>query len=166
MFKKKILIPFFIFFFFIIILVSIIFLKNNEKKNEPTHESPVQKLIALYNEVEKTPSSPMSERLSKIVNNRMNCYNKESDLSTRIEECRKDYIREIVFSARKGLKSVPMLGDFVLCIRYCPIIYAMCIGDENIKDSEDCVGQEVQCIDYCFDNYWRGGNPPKERRAW
>jgi hypothetical protein len=103
--------------------------------------------------------------LRDVVSNRLQCYEQNVNYLSRIRECRKGYLLDIVLVARQHVKSIPLLGNFSVCLEFCPIMYSICNGE--MKDSgRDCIEHEIKCVDYCMDHYWRGAVPPMDRRAW
>ena len=111
-----------------------------------------------YKSIQKVEFSELETELEALVKKRNDCYGSHSELSSRLSDCRKHYLSDILALARQNIKSAPSLGKFMLCVRECPLTYSMCRGAESDEANPDveCSIKEVQCIEACLDLYWRG----------
>ncbi len=112
--------------------------------------------------LEGTELSDLQDDLFGIINKRIACYQNNLMTVERVRDCRKTYVRDIVNLARERIRSVPKLGDSILCFQYCPMSHALCEGDDINGTSNDCIAEEARCIEYCLDQYWRGGTFSKD----
>ncbi|MBF0352101.1 MAG: hypothetical protein HQM11_13800 [SAR324 cluster bacterium] len=99
--------------------------------------------------------SEILEQTRTIIKEREQCFTSHGDLNTRLRDCRKQYMRNILLTAQKG-KGKPQLGKFLICLRECPIELALCRGDLELElHSEPCVKVETECVKKCLiDYYW------------
>lgn len=110
-----------------------------------------------YAQVEKVkPSRIGAEDFRKVIQTRVQCYEKVTTPLERKKPCNLTYVESIIHVSRKHIRSVPEIGRFVRDVQYCPIMYNMCVGDMNQKDY--CVDFERRCIDKALDKYWRGAS--------
>lgn len=108
-----------------------------------------------YAVVEKVkPSRIGADDFRKVIRTRVQCYEQVTTPLERKKPCNITYVESIIHAARKNIKSVPLMGQFVREVQYCPIMYNMCIGDMNPPDY--CIDYERRCIDRTLDKYWRG----------
>ncbi len=117
-----------------------------------------RQMVTGYEAIQKVELSELETELKAVVKRRNDCYGNLSNFSSRLTVCRKHYLSDILALARKNIKSSPSLGKFMLCVRECPLVYAMCEGaglNEGDIDLE-CTVEEIQCIESCLDKYWRG----------
>lgn len=116
-------------------------------------------LIEEYRLLEEVPLSRLYDPLSAIISARIDCYGRYSDMERR-NLCRKQYSRDIFFTAMQNIRSAPSKGFFMMCVRVCPITYGICKGEQHTQDSDlpelDCIKREAQCIESCLDQHWRG----------
>lgn len=123
------------------------------QKQSPTPH--IDAALQSYAQVEKVkPSRIGAEDFRKVIQTRVQCYEKVTTPLERKKPCNITYVESIIHAARKNIKSVPEIGRFIRDVQYCPIMYNMCIGDMNNKDY--CVDFERRCIDKTLDKYWRG----------
>jgi len=135
------------------------------------------RLLHAYEEVKEAPLSPLKDAIGQVVEDRLECYVRNTDSQSRIQNCLNDYLRKIVFIARGGIQTVPLVGEFLLCARDCPVIYAMCRGEpreellQSLKErfidaslyDDACIARETQCVEICLDKFWRGVRPPSKK---
>ncbi len=116
-------------------------------------------MVQEYNEIKKAEHSELKPLLLEIIDNRLQCYSKTSSYSLRLKNCRKEYIYQMLRTAREQIKAAPNVGEFVLCIRDCPLAFSFCNAEETMAYSEiDCREIEALCIETCLDNSWRGAH--------
>ena len=121
-----------------------------------TGNSNIQFVRELYNNVRDTmPSEVNAAENTQAIQNRLKCYEENHDYGQRIQICNNKYVKSLVRHARKGIHSRPNLGEFVLNVDMCPILYNICMGQTE-DDKERCILFERQCIDYTLDMFWRG----------
>ena len=121
-----------------------------------TGNSNIQLVRQLYNNVRDTmPSEVNAVENTQTIQNRLKCYEENHDYGQRIQICNNKYVKSLVRLARKGIHSRPNLGEFVLNVDMCPILYNICMGQTE-DDKERCILFERQCIDYTLDMFWRG----------
>ncbi len=121
-----------------------------------TGNSNIQFVRELYNNVRDTmPSEVNAVENTQTIQNRLKCYEENHDYGQRIQICNNKYVKSLVRHARKGIHSRPNLGEFVLNVDMCPILYNICMGQTE-DDKERCSLFERQCIDYTLDMFWRG----------
>ena len=121
-----------------------------------TGNSNIQLVRELYNNVRDTlPSEVNAAENTLTIQNRLRCYEENHDYGQRIQICNNKYVKSIVHHARKAVHSRPNLGEFVLNVDLCPILYNICMGQTE-DDKERCIRFERQCIDYTLDIFWRG----------
>ena len=121
-----------------------------------TGNSNIQFVRELYNNVRDTmPSEVNAVENTQAIQNRLKCYEENHDYGQRIQICNNKYVKSLVRHARKGIHSRPNLGEFVLNVDMCPILYNICMGQTE-DDKERCILFERQCIDYTLDMFWRG----------
>ena len=101
------------------------------------------------------PSEVNAAENTQTIQNRLKCYEENHDYGQRIQICNNKYVKSLVRHARKGIHSRPSLGEFVLNVDMCPILYNICMGQTE-DDKERCILFERQCIDYTLDMFWRG----------
>ena len=121
-----------------------------------TGNSNIQLVRELYNNVRDTlPSEINAEQNTQAIQNRLKCYEENHDYGQRIQICNNKYVKSLVHHARKAIRARPNLGEFVINIDFCPILYNICMGQTD-DDKERCILFERQCIDYTLDMFWRG----------
>ena len=121
-----------------------------------TGNTNIQLVRQLYNNVRDTmPSEVNAAENTQTIQNRLKCYEENHDYGQRIQICNNKYVKSLVRHARKGIHSRPSLGEFVLNVDMCPILYNICMGQTE-DDKERCILFERQCIDYTLDMFWRG----------
>lgn len=121
-----------------------------------TGNSNIQLVRQLYNNVRDTmPSEVNAVENTQTIQSRLKCYEENHDYGQRIQICNNKYVKNLVRHARKGIHSRPNLGEFVLNVDMCPILYNICMGQTE-DDKERCILFERQCIDYTLDMFWRG----------
>ena len=121
-----------------------------------TGNTNIQLVRQLYNNVRDTmPSEVNAVENTQAIQNRLKCYEENHDYGQRIQICNNKYVKSIVQHARKAVHSRPNLGEFVLNVDLCPILYNICMGQTE-DDKERCIRFERQCIDYTLDMFWRG----------
>lgn len=107
------------------------------------------------------PSRVGREEFQTIIRERARCYKQMTEPLGRKRSCNIAYVDAIIRTAREKLKSVPELGLFIRRVQYCPIMYSMCVGEN--QNTEACVEVERNCIDITLDKYWRGASIPGPR---
>jgi len=121
-----------------------------------TGASNLQTVRDLYGKVRDTlPSEINAAENTRAITDRLQCYAENHDYGQRIQICDNRYVKRIVHLARKTIHSRPDLGEFVLNVGMCPILYNLCMGQTE-NDKNRCILFERQCIDYTLDMYWRG----------
>ena len=140
---------------FCLALVSL-FTAPAVKAKDLTGNTNIQLVRDLYNNVRETlPSEVNAAENTQAIQRRLKCYEENHDYGQRIQICNNKYVKNIVHNARKAVHSRPSLGEFVLHINLCPILYNICMG-QTAYDKERCIQFERQCIDYTLDIFWRG----------
>jgi hypothetical protein len=110
----------------------------------------------LYERVLGTlPSGVNAAGNAAAIRDRLKCYEENHSYTQRIQVCNNAYVKRIVGLARETIHSRPNIGEFVLNVDKCPILYNLCMGQTE-QDRERCVLFERQCIDYTLDVFWRG----------
>lgn len=146
-----------------LILAGIFFILYNYFHDNQTQKDYNKKAIVAslekYELIKKTELSKLHDQMLEIIRNRRDCFFSRFSYSERNDKCNRDYTNSIVQLARDNIKSAPMPGLFIRCIKECPIAGSLCNGEEDSNEL-DCIEMEARCIEYCFDEYWRGGNSP------
>lgn len=141
---------------FIIFLGVVIFRVADYRRVPPS--SNIDMVRQLYRKVNTTiPSTVSAKQYENTIRKRLECYLDNSDYIKRIGLCNTSYEKSIIKEARNSLASRPEMGLFVNNITLCPVMYNMCIGNQN-NDIERCIIFERQCIDHTLDTYWRGSS--------
>jgi len=110
----------------------------------------------LYDRVRNTlPSEVNATENTEAIRNRLKCYEEKHEYLGRIQICNNAYVKRIVDLARRSVHSRPSIGEFVLNVDMCPIVYNLCMGQTE-RNRERCILFERQCIDYTLDVFWRG----------
>jgi hypothetical protein len=110
-------------------------------------------VVEIYQTAKNVPQSQkVGSLLDEVVKKRIACYT-VSPLN-RANACIPPYLRDIVAIGRQQLVSAPDMGAFMRNVRFCPISYSVCMGEKS--DSAACVRTEAACVDFIFDNFWRG----------
>ena len=76
---------------------------------------------------ESMPSEVNAAENTQTIQNRLKCYEENHDYGQRIQICNNKYVKSLVRHARKGIHSRPSLGEFVLNVDMCPILYNICM---------------------------------------
>jgi hypothetical protein len=119
-------------------------------------KSNIRIVADLYNKVRETlPSEINAEDNTNAIRDRLECYGQNHGYWQRIRVCNNAYVKHIVEVARSTIHSRPDIGEFVLNVSMCPILFNLCMGQTD-QDRERCILFEHQCIDYTLDTYWRG----------
>lgn len=127
---------------------------------EDTPDSLYAYVVGEYTRIRGTRlSTELYPELVALIEDRQRCYVEKQGYSDRIDACRRDYLNRILETARVNIKAAPLLGNFIICIRDCPISHAICAGERSEHPELPCTDVEAQCIEYCLDLYWRGGVP-------
>ncbi|MGE4552862.1 MAG: hypothetical protein AB7D57_07100 [Desulfovibrionaceae bacterium] len=123
---------------------------------EPTDEfSNIDRALSLYNRaLEVKPSRMGAEGFTRIIRDRLDCYDAAESPMDRSRLCNLAYVDGIIRNARAHVQAMPELGLFIERVQFCPMVYSMCIG--GTRSPEDCITLERQCIDAALDYYWRG----------
>jgi len=141
---------------FTLLMILLLYPQN---ARELVPEKNMDKARKLYEAVLKVDASSTSkDAFEKIIQERLQCYEENWFYADRVEMCRSTYMTDLVQEARKTIKSMPDMGNFLVKVRNCPIVYSICKGERE-GDSKGCVQVERQCIDYVLDRYWRGTLP-------
>lgn len=129
----------------------------------------------IYADIEKVHPSHLTPQLLKVVQQRVECY-RATPTARLYGYCHSNYLEDIVSIGRAEIHSAPQLGKFLTSVKFCPIVYSICMGEEktgqgcqsglqgvvecNVDDYDGddniCNGMESRCIDAIFDRYWRG----------
>lgn len=121
-----------------------------------TGNSNIRAVRELYERVRNTmPSGVNAEGNAAAILERLKCYEENHGYTQRIQICNNAYVKQIVGLAREAIHSRPNIGEFVLNVDKCPIVYNLCMGQTE-QDRERCVLFERRCIDYTLDVFWRG----------
>ncbi|MDR1677437.1 MAG: hypothetical protein LBS44_03495 [Deltaproteobacteria bacterium] len=107
----------------------------------------------IYDIMTSVYPSNISNSLYDISNQRLSCYGSKPT-NRLIGICNKQYLLSTLSIGRQKIDSAPNIGEFLLTISNCPIIYSICRGKEGGEDY--CQKVEALCMDYVFDFYWRG----------
>ena len=133
-----------------------LYTEQETEAKDLTGNSNIQFVRELYNNVRDTlPSEVNAAENMQTIQNRLKCYEENHDYGQRIQICNNKYVKSIVHNARNAVHSRPNLGEFVLNVDLCPILYNICMGQTE-DDKERCILFERQCIDYTLDMFWRG----------
>lgn len=145
------------------VLALLIYFHHKETNRRDLYNKKAIKLSLETYELIKTTelSDTLHDRLVEIIQARKDCSAIQVSYDERNSRCRKAYINEIFQLARANIKSAPMPGLFIRTIRECPIAGSLCNGEVGRSEAE-CIEMEVRCIEYCLDQYWRGGTFPDE----
>ena len=109
--------------------------------------------VQLYEKSRLTqPSLTTKSQLAQLIGERLVCYS-DSPLE-RIDTCDRRYLESIVNVGREKIHTPPNLGLFIPAVKYCPVVYNICMGYKN--DPDACIIEETQCIDRTYDEFWRG----------
>lgn len=129
----------------------------------------------IYEKVGKVNPSRLTPQLLKVVQQRIECYKKTP--TVRLDGfCTSDYLERLASIGRAEIASAPQLGRFLIRARFCPIVYSICMGEEQpdeaskygqsgeleyetypyTGDDNECNKMESRCIDAVLDTYWRG----------
>lgn len=120
----------------------------------------IEKSIEQYEQSKLTVlSEELHSDLIRIIEARKECFSSQKSYDGRSATCKRAYVNEIVRLARNKIKSAPMRGLFIRAIRECPIAGSLCNGEYGMQEIE-CIEMEARCIEYCLDQYWRGGSFP------
>ncbi|MDR2387512.1 MAG: hypothetical protein LBE80_08025 [Deltaproteobacteria bacterium] len=98
--------------------------------------------------------SEISPQLIQVVRDRVDCYSQlpENRLSGR---CHGKYLNSLLLIGRSNIHdSDPDLGIVLDLVDSCPTMYSVCRG-KDLTESY-CGEIEAKCLDYFFDQYWRG----------
>lgn len=145
------------------VLILVVIMGRSEKVTGPNLNRPtVDYFFDIYGKVRDTKPSGLKDNLEAIVRKRLACYDRQYFVGNRLKECQKDYLLDLVTVARTNIKSAPLLGKALPGFKLCPIVYAMCQGEESKSGEEDCVVMEVKAIEYVLDQYWRGATVLRE----
>jgi len=129
---------------------------QNTAAGDLTSASNLQVVRDLYGKVRDTlPAEVNAQENTRAITDRLQCYAQIHDYGQRIQICNNRYVKRIVQLARKNIHSRPDLGEFVLNVGMCPILYNLCMGQTE-NDKKRCILFERQCIDYTLDTFWRG----------
>ena len=121
----------------------------------PSSTPHIDEALQSYSQVAKVkPSRLGAEDFRNVIRARVQCYELVTIPLERKKPCNISYVEAIIHAARKNIKSVPQMGQFVREVQYCPIMFNMCIGEMNQQDY--CVDYERRCIDKTLDKFWRG----------
>lgn len=132
-------------------------------QEEETQPSLEEYILERYDRIKAVEiTDDLQEEFAAIIRKRTQCYEGETSFHSRLSNCRKAYINSLVRLSRKSVKSSPRLGEYLRCVSDCPITAALCNGESD-SDEKDCIYRETQCLEYCLDEYWRGGTPPVDR---
>ncbi|MCP4021584.1 MAG: hypothetical protein GY729_07065 [Desulfobacteraceae bacterium] len=136
----------------------LVFLHMQTNQNQTNYNKKnVELILERYEEVKQTDlSNELHAKIFDIVQTRRDCFASQVTYDARNNTCRKEYTLSIFQLARENIKSAPMLGLFIRCIRECPIAGSLCTGEEGTNEDQ-CIDMEARCIEFCLDKYWRGG---------
>ncbi|MGD9638619.1 MAG: hypothetical protein AB7U85_06130 [Alphaproteobacteria bacterium] len=124
-------------------------------KTKITHKSNIEIARELYVKVDKTILAQVNhKKYINIIEERINCYTKHHSYSERVNICSSDYQKNIIKVASEITNKRPMIGNFVIKINECPVMFNMCRGEQ--KTIDECIVFEKKCLDYFLDKYWRG----------
>jgi len=127
-------------------------------QQEDYNKRAIEETLEKYELVKKTElTRELRYRTLGIVKDRKNCFSTQITYSERNNTCKREYTYQIVQLAREKIRSAPMRGLFIRCIRECPIAGSLCSGEDGTSEQQ-CIQMEAQCIEYCLDEFWRGGN--------
>ncbi len=131
----------------------------------------VEGLRETYESVEKVHPSSLSPRLTELARKRADCFG-ASPMARFDGLCHSEYLRDILRVGREEIESAPRLGDFLVQVDSCPIVYSVCMGEKSAQDCREsegervceyaeenmsnCAAMEARCIDRILDIYWRG----------
>ncbi len=129
------------------------------------HVSDMDRIRKYYTRVNETlPSRTNATANETIIRNRLACYAEHADYNKRVKICNGRYTRDLVKSLRAAIRSQPDIGNFLVTVSVCPVIYNLCAGKTD--DEERCVLFERQCIDSALDIFWRGVLPVRQQPDW
>lgn len=117
-----------------------------------------ESMVERFETVRQVEFSELDGLLEKVVKDRFDCYATIAGYEKRLLKCRKQYMNKILEIARNNIKSSPSLGEYMLCVRDCPLAYSMCRGvdEDDVYDPMECIEVEIQCVEWCLDTFWRG----------
>lgn len=127
----------------------------------------IDRLVQRHERASVVSDPILEDHLRVVVEERLLCFSQafEKDLRN-LERCRNHYINRVVSVARSEFDSAPDMGRFVLCMQEAPVAYGICRGEGDLLAPADCVFREVQAIEACVTDYWRGGTVSINRSAW
>lgn len=155
---KRILITSFLFLAAIFFILYEYFYDNQNQSDY--NKRAIKNSLEKYELIKKTElSEELYDQILEIIRNRNDCFSSRFSYSERKDKCNREYTNKIIRLIRAKIKSAPMPGLFIRCIKECPIAGSLCNGEEGRNELE-CLEMEARCIEYCLDEYWRGGNFP------
>lgn len=142
--------------------LMIYFFQKEPNSLDDYNKKAIHQILDRYEKIKNTEyTEALHDTLVEIIKARRECFSTQVTSNERNDTCRKAYINSIFQTARAAIKSAPMPGRFIRCIGECPIAGSLCSGEPGTSE-EECLDMEVRCIEYCLDEYWRGGEFPDE----
>ncbi len=131
----------------------------------------MEQLSKVYEHVEKVHASSLAPHLAEVVQRRVDCFG-ASPMERLDGVCHLNYLNAILEVGRTEVQSAPKVGDFLINVSLCPVVYSVCMGEkaeQNCRRIEGetvcgsapdngpkCAAMEARCIDSVLDAYWRG----------
>jgi len=160
LFDKRVTLSTLLFFGSIFLLVYAYLYEGNRQENYAKRA--LEATFEKYERIQKTDlSEELYDQIIEIVKTRKNCFASQISYAERNNTCKRAYTNQIVQLARDSIQSAPLRGLFIRCIRESPITGSLCSGEEG-RTEQECIDMEARGIEYCLDEYWRGGAFPNQ----
>lgn len=117
-----------------------------------------------YEAVLKTPLTRESQEFKKLIEYRVACFGADSSLAKEKLPCMETYLLTLLRMCEKDSTALPNKPGFVRCVRECPIMFNICMGQKQAD--EPCILVEEQCIEHCLDKEWRGPRFVQKDQGW
>ncbi|MCP4370679.1 MAG: hypothetical protein GY797_21585 [Deltaproteobacteria bacterium] len=132
----------------------------DDNRAEDYNKKTLKTALEKYPLIKETDlSEVLYDSLIKLIMERKKCFASQTSYDDRSKTCKRAYITEVVMLARRHIQSAPMRGLFIRCVSECPITGSLCSGEEG-SDETTCIETEARCIEFCLDEFWRGGSLP------
>lgn len=134
--------------------------------HERIEPSLARQLIAMYHEVKEAPLTRTSEACTPIIEQRLQCFGHAKLKGTELKYCTQEYAFAIMEQAKETHSSLPNKAPFLQCVKLCPIMHNMCMGDNTELLHNTCIDTERRCVEYCLNKHWRGFYRPAGKAFW
>jgi hypothetical protein len=126
--------------------------------------SSLKRITTKYELVTKTPLTENSHEFKKLIEYRVACFGADGSLAKEKLPCMETYVLTLLRMCEKDATALPNKSGFVRCVRECPIMFNICMGEKQAD--EPCVKVEEQCIEHCLDKEWRGPRFVQKDQGW